>query len=112
MNKNIYQSFEPVSYNTLEVDINSITINNPYIDIVGQKIVSIVDFNITNSNNKTEIIKSKSALISDPIKYNTIFDINALFNKLETYFNIKPTISARPKDCEFIYNPRDYQPKQ
>ena len=38
MNKNIYQSFEPVSYNTLDVDINSITINNPYIDIVDQKI--------------------------------------------------------------------------
>jgi hypothetical protein len=106
--KNTSRTFETVSYNTLDINIDSITINNPYIDIKNKKIISAVNFNITGSNNQLEIIRSKTAVISDITEYDSIFDIDALFNKLETYYNIKPTISSIPKNYRIIYNPIDY----
>jgi hypothetical protein len=107
---NIYKPFETVTYNTTPSSIDSITINNPFIDLKSKKIVSLVDFNIVNSDNKSEIISSKSALISDIVQYESIFNIDALFNKLETFYNIKPEVSATPSlnDCKIIYNPADF----
>ncbi len=109
MNNNIYQPFETVTYNTVPSSINSITINNPYIDLKGQKIVSVVDFNLSEDN-KSEIIKTKTAVITDVVQYESIFNIDALFSKLETYYNLKPTMSAVPdiNNCKIIYNPSDY----
>jgi hypothetical protein len=110
MNNNTYQTFETVTYNTIPVSVDSITINNPYIDLKGQKIISLVDFN-TSDSAKSQIIRSKSALITDIVQYESIFNIDALFSKLETYYNIKPTISAIPTitNCKFIYNPSNYK---
>jgi hypothetical protein len=107
---NIYQPFETVTYNTVPTSINSITINNPYIDLKGKKIVSLVDFNISDSNNNSEIVKTKPTVITDLVQYESIFNIDALFSKLETYYNIKPTISAIPdlNNCKIIYNPSQY----
>ena len=109
MNNNTYKTFETVTYNTVPFKINSITINNPYIYLKGKKIVSLVDFNMSESN-KSEIIKSKSALITDIVQYESIFNINALFSKLETYYNIKSITYSVPNitNCKIIYNPSNY----
>ena len=104
---NIYQPFKTTTYNTAPFSINSITIINPYIDLKGKKIVCLVDFNITDSNNKTDIVNSKSALIKDIVQYESIFNVDALMSKLETYYNIKASPSVIPSltNCKIIYKP-------
>lgn len=95
------------TYCSPSFSLNSMNINNPYIDLKSKSVYCIMNF-----LSDTDIINSKTIRIDSP-NYDSIINTNALIDKIEKYYNIKATTAILPPELEYNYkyNPKDYAPK-
>lgn len=121
-NSNTFIPYNQQSYTGYSTSYNAITINNPYIDLEGESLSTMVLWQNINSENlnASQNVASKTITIpnntngSNPdssmtyYTFSQIFSISTLQLALETFFNITPSTPTPPSTQQYVYNPSNY----